>query len=452
MGVFGSTRLIPPKESGLLSSRCLDEHQSAPTTSTYYTKVVNGDPNDIVVTIGSNDPIPLEQAIRQGKVSVTGYTGPGGNPTGYNQVSFAIDFMRVNNLTDESIKVTANKFVVLGTSGHTAFGYDVSSLSGLSQRDLWAEQSKINAEQARIRAEQARIKEEQDRKIAEEKRQIEEMQRKTRCLEYMIEGKQRFLHLITDLVLVPGGTFKMGRTKGSGEDFEKPVHKVTIKPFYMGKHEVSQAFYALVMEDIPSLFEGTRNPVEQVSWYDAIVFCNKLSMLTGCTPVYSISGGTDPDKWGSVPKYGNSFWNAVICDWNANGYRLPTEAEWEYAARGAQNKPKYIYSGSKEIDAVAWYAGNNTPNGTKPVGTKEPNGLGIYDMSGNVWEWCWDWSGYYDKKAQTDPKGPATGKNRIRRGGSWYDDASSCRISLRTSTYSNSGNEYTGFRVCRNIP
>ncbi|MDR1277211.1 MAG: SUMF1/EgtB/PvdO family nonheme iron enzyme, partial [Treponema sp.] len=171
-----------------------------------------------------------------------------------------------------------------------------------------------------------------------------------------------------NMVLVEGGTFQMGST--NGQDWEKPVHAVTVKSFYMGKYEITQKEWAAVMGSNPSGSKGDTLPMEQVSWNEAIEYCNRLSLREGLTPAYRGSG------------------NAITCDFNATGYRLPTEAEWEYAAKGGnKDHISYEYSGGNSVDGVAWYR-ENSGKTTHPVGTKQPNSLGLYDMSGNVGEWC----------------------------------------------------------------
>ena len=218
------------------------------------------------------------------------------------------------------------------------------------------------------------------------------------------------------MVKVEPGTFMMGAIEGDVEvtNNEKPVHQVTLtKPFYMAQTEVTQALWQAVMDTNPSYFnEGGNLPVEQVSYNDAIEFCSRLSELTGHT------------------------------------FTLPTEAQWEYAARGGQNAPATptIYAGSSELAAVAWYT-DNCENTTHEVGSKAPNELGLYDMSGSVREWCLDWYGDYSSSAQTDPQGPSTGTNRVVRGGGWASWARECRISARMDFYP--GNRYgdTGLRV-----
>lgn len=242
-------------------------------------------------------------------------------------------------------------------------------------------------------------------------------------------------------VSVPGGTFTMGDTidDGVGSSNELPTHTVTLNSFYMGKYEVTQAEYSQYMQPGYSWTSnyglGDNYPAYYVSWYAILKYCNLRSMAEGLTPVYTINGSSNPANWGTVPTSSNATWNAAICNWSANGYRLPTEAEWEYAARGATNNPDYLYSGSDDINAVAWYTGNNTPYGSKPVGGKAANGLGLYDMSGNVLEWCWDWhsSSYYSVSPVSNPTGPASGSYRLLRGGYWYYNAPYCRVSYRGS-------------------
>jgi formylglycine-generating enzyme len=258
-----------------------------------------------------------------------------------------------------------------------------------------------------------------------------------------------------NFVSIPGGTFTMGDTHGEGSSYELPTHSVTLDPFYIGKYEVTQAEYSQYMQPGSSWTSGyglgDNYPAYYVSWYAILKYCNLRSMAEGLTPVYSISGSTDPANWGAVPTNYNTAWDAAICNWNANGYRLPTEAEWEYAARGATNNPDYLYSGSDDVNAVAWYGGNNSLSGSKPVGTKAPNGIGTYDMSGNLWEWCWDWysSSYYNSSPSNNPTGPASGSGRVVRGGYWDHSAYVCRVANRGFGTGPFSSEHIGFRVCR---
>ena len=215
--------------------------------------------------------------------------------------------------------------------------------------------------------------------------------------------------VIFEMVYVEGGTFDMGATTEQGSDAEsdeKPVHSVTLDGYYIGKCEVTQELWEAVMGSNPSHFKGAQNPVENVSWNDCQEFVSRLNSLTGRT------------------------------------FRLPTEAEWEYAARGGNKSLHYKYSGSDNIDEVAWY-NNNSGSSTHAVGTKSPNELGIYDMSGNVWEWCSDWYGGYSAGAQTNPQGPSSGSYRVLRGGSWINYAGNCRVSIRS--YDDPGNSNINF-------
>ena len=219
--------------------------------------------------------------------------------------------------------------------------------------------------------------------------------------------------VIFEMVYVEGGTFDMGATSEQGSDaydWEKPVHRVTLSDYYIGKYEVTQELWEAVMGSNPSYFIGAQNPVEYVSWNDCQNFIKKLSSLTGMT------------------------------------FRLPTEAEWEYAARGGKKSLHYKYSGSGNIDDVAWYY-DNSGSSTHAVGTKTANELGIYDMSGNVWEWCSDWYGGYSAGAQTNPQGPSSGYNRVLRGGSWYNGAWICRVSNRYDSAPGYGDYINGLRL-----
>ena len=196
--------------------------------------------------------------------------------------------------------------------------------------------------------------------------------------------------LINNMVYVSGGTFIMGGDESSDQT---PTHSVTLSSYYICKYEVTQALWRAVMGSNPSKFKGDNLPVEQVSWNDCQTFINRLNNYTG------------------------------------RNFRLPTEAEWEFAARGGNYSRRYKYSGSNYIGDVAWYCDNS--DRTHPVGTKQANELGLYDMSGNVWEWCSDWYGSYSSYSQNDPTGPNSGSNRVLRGGGWYIIAGGCRSSYR---------------------
>ncbi len=217
----------------------------------------------------------------------------------------------------------------------------------------------------------------------------------------------------------------MGSTAGDSD--EEPVHRVTVGSFYMKATEVTQGEWKAVMGNNPSRFKGDNLPVESVNWYDAVKYCNALSQLEGKTPVYRISG------------------SSVSANWGANGYRLPTEAEWEYAARGGKESRGYKYAGGNNVGEVGWYD-DNSEDKTHPVGRKRANELGLHDMSGNVWEWCWDWYGDYFSGSQTDPTGPSSGSYRVRRGGSWPDYGRSLRSANRYFSTPSSSYDFLGFR------
>ncbi len=236
--------------------------------------------------------------------------------------------------------------------------------------------------------------------------------------------------------LVQGGTFSMGSLSGDAD--EKPVHAVTISSFYMSKTEVSQSLWKAVMDTNPSYFteNSTNYPVEQVSWYDCLSFCNKLSLKEGKDPCYSVQNNITPSDWKS---------GTVVCDFNAKGYRVPTEAEWEFAARGGIRSANYTYSGSNNAEEVSWYAGNSYGT-TQIVGTKKANEIGLKDMTGNVWEWCWDWYGGYSSTAQSDPAGASSGTTRILRGGAW-DGFVNFRNTDRVSGSPGSKSNNLGFRL-----
>ncbi|GHT29260.1 hypothetical protein AGMMS49574_05540 [Bacteroidia bacterium] len=216
-----------------------------------------------------------------------------------------------------------------------------------------------------------------------------------------------------EMVYVQGGTFSMGCSGEQGSDCyydEKPLHSVTVSNFNIGKYEVTQAQWKQIMGSNPSVFKGDNLPVENVSWEDVQEFISKLNAATG------------------------------------KRYRLPTEAEWEYAARGGNRSQGYKYCGSNNLNNVAWYW-DNSSNKTHPVGAKSPNELGIYDMNGNVYEWCSDWYGNYNSSSQTNPTGPSTGSYRVLRGGSWDDYAEDCRVSDRLNFAPGYRGDDVGFRL-----
>jgi formylglycine-generating enzyme required for sulfatase activity len=233
------------------------------------------------------------------------------------------------------------------------------------------------------------------------------------------------------MVHVPGGSFEMGNPDSSvGMERERPVHTVTLSAFSIGKFEVTQGLYESVTGNNPSSIKWDTLPVENVTWYDAIEFCNKLSEMEGLQSVYTVNGK-------------NVKWNR-----NTDGYRLPTEAEWEYAAKGGDGSPgNYTYAGSNDADSVAWYR-DNSGKTTHAVGTKAPNGLEIYDMSGNVWEWCWDCFGKYSSGAQTNPEGASSGSHRVARSAGFAYPVRYVRSAYRSIIYPHKGYSI-GFRLVR---
>jgi formylglycine-generating enzyme required for sulfatase activity len=256
------------------------------------------------------------------------------------------------------------------------------------------------------------------------------------------------------MVLVEGGTFQMGSPLSEAERYdEETPRQVTVGSFYMGKYEVTQAEYEPVMGNNPSHFKGANLPVENVSWYDAVEFCNRLSLREGLTPVYTITkDGSDPDNKSA----GDTLRWLVRWNRNAEGYRLPTEAEWEYACRAGTATP--FNTGSNISADIANYDGNYPyTNGSKGIhrkktleaGSLPPNPWGLYEMHGNVWEWCWDWYGDYGAGARTDPGGAVTGAYRVARGGSWFSDAVSLRSAGRSYDIPSNRFNALGFRLAR---
>lgn len=241
------------------------------------------------------------------------------------------------------------------------------------------------------------------------------------------------------MIYVPGGTFHNGTSD------------VTVSNFYIGKYEITQAEYEAVMGFNPAsgFGDGTYNPVYYVTWYDAIEYCNRRSIIEELTPCYNYdSYDSNPDDWPVGWNRSDSNHTNVVCSWTANGYRLPTAMEWMFAAKGGNQSMGYTYSGSNDIDQVAWYF-ENSERMSHDVGSKAPNELGIYDMSGNVWEWVWDIHDDYPNAPQTDPRGPNSGTSRVVRGGSWFFKAIFCTISIHWPDDVTNEDSDLGFRVCR---
>ena len=268
------------------------------------------------------------------------------------------------------------------------------------------------------------------------------------------DEKSFCVRMAKEMVLIPKGDFMMGGLEDDedADDIEKPRHKVTLtRDFLMGKYPVTQALWESVMGSNPSHFKGANRPVETVSWLDVVAFGNKLSEREGLEPVYSGLGGYQlSHKFGDEDWLGNSkkatkLSKKISVSATANGYRLPTEAEWEYSARANQS---FKYSGSDNVDEVAWYD-DNSGYETHPVGQKKPNGFGLYDMSGNVAEWVWDWYGDYSSQSDSDLVGPNRGLYRVYRGGSWNHFAGYARISTRYEDCPDLERRDLGFRPGR---
>jgi formylglycine-generating enzyme required for sulfatase activity len=238
------------------------------------------------------------------------------------------------------------------------------------------------------------------------------------------------------MVLIPGGTFMMGSDKG--RDDEKPVHKVKLSPFYMDIYEVTQKSFLDLTGNAPSRFRDKRGPVERVRWTDAVLYCNARSKAEGLEPCY------DPNTW--------------KCDFTKNGYRLPTEAEWEYACRAGSTGELFFPGDRKHLTRYAWFRSNSREK-VHPVGKKRPNAFGLYDMYGNVLEWCNDnySKDYYKNSPVENPRGPAKGKKKVLRGGSWASWPKHCRSAERTADDPTTadicqGYDTYGFRCVRNAP
>ena len=257
--------------------------------------------------------------------------------------------------------------------------------------------------------------------------------------------------LTDNMVLVDGGSFWMDKRTG---------YRVNLSSYYIGKFQVTQRLWKKIMGINPSYFnDNGEKPVECVTWYDAVCFCNRLSMEMDLESVYELTQreyDTDDKDYQHIVKAD------VKIDIAKFGFRLPTEAEWEYAARGGNQNSNndYEFSGSNNIDDVAVYCknsrdlGTDNPNyGTHTVGSKNKNALGIYDMSGNVWEWCQDWKGDYPtEQIGSDPQGPASGAYRVLRGGSWFSVADSCRVSYRIDIAPDLRSFDNGFRLLLSSP
>lgn len=230
------------------------------------------------------------------------------------------------------------------------------------------------------------------------------------------------------------GCLNIEKINVQGGEFERKYIKVKVDSFFIGRYPVTQKQYEKVIGENPSQFKAENNPVENVTWYDAVEFCNKMSEMEGFQKCYS---GIEDN---------------IKCDFSQNGYRLPTEAEWEYAARGGSSSKGFTFSGSNEINEVAVYF-ENSGKSTKPVGGKKSNELGISDMSGNVWEWCWDWfvDDNYKGQSTDNPSGPFSGTKRVTRGGCWGRNEEYSQNTYRYSLTPSDKGSGNGFRIVRCI-
>ncbi|MBQ6269095.1 MAG: SUMF1/EgtB/PvdO family nonheme iron enzyme [Bacteroidetes bacterium] len=258
---------------------------------------------------------------------------------------------------------------------------------------------------------------------------------------------------------VEGGKFKMGADNGDDTNIvisSAPEHNVKLKSYYIGEIEITQELWHKVMKGNknkifidPGYFTGDKLPITNVSWYEVVVFCNRLSKKFSKEPVYSLYGNTDVDTWGAVPITNSDTWNNIKMNFFANGFRLPTEAEWEYAAKGGQYTSNFIYSGGNNLDDVSWNQ-DNSGKRTHVVGQKNYNELWLYDMSGNVWEWCWDWSAEYKRTwifSQNNPTGPSVGEKRIIRGGGFDSYLDNIKVTYRYADNANKKHIDAGARI-----
>jgi formylglycine-generating enzyme required for sulfatase activity len=236
----------------------------------------------------------------------------------------------------------------------------------------------------------------------------------------------------TEMVKIPGGKFIMG----DKDEVDAPPHEVVVGSFFMDRHLVTQEQFQKVMGANPSRWKGEKNPVEQLRWSDAVKFCNKRSELEGLQPCYDLK--------------------TLQCNFDANGYRLPTEAEWEYACRAGTTTPYFFGDGPAKVGDYAWFE-KNSGGHPRPVGQKQPNPWGLYDIAGNVWEWCNDFYkvDYYQESPRENPRGPNEGQNKVLRGGAWRFSAENCRSGYRYNENPGQsdvcfGYDIYGFRCVRN--
>lgn len=241
-----------------------------------------------------------------------------------------------------------------------------------------------------------------------------------------------------NMVKVNGGSFIMGSSEPEAYRWELPAHNVRLDDFYISKYEVSQKEYLSLVGNNPSYFNGENLPVERVSWFDAIKYCNLISEKEGLAVAYDLLTGNLVDEYGVF----------TLDTRKVKGYRLPTEAEWEFAARGGNKSKKYKYSGSDNIDEVGWYSENSLSQ-TFDIGMKKSNELNLHDMSGNVWEWCTDSYSVYSTDNMVNPYISKKVSGKVGRGGSWDSDIKDIRTSVRLFLKDSYNQDYIGFRIAR---
>ena len=276
---------------------------------------------------------------------------------------------------------------------------------------------------------------------------------------YKVSVKTPVSNIPEGFVEVTGTTITGSESWTPGSNVFVSGRGITIPDMYVCDHEVTRGEFKELMGTDPSTAsaydkDGNKltgdavlnNPVNYVNWYAAIAYCNKLSLKENLTPCYSVSGVTDWENlaYSLIPTSSNSTWDELTYDKEADGYRLPTEAEWEWLARGGEN---YTYAGSNTVDDVAWYKNNTNSQGTREVKTKKANGYGLYDMSGNVYEWCYDW--YGTVSSSTADTGASSGSNRVLRGGYWSDSDYWCKVCSSYNQNPDSRGSGRGFRVVR---
>ena len=322
--------------------------------------------------------------------------------------------LKAKKVCEEAVKMETH---YAGTRHAEMFNCDAENrMSALiSSRQLQEDIENKRLELEREQAEKERLERErkeraEKERIERERKEREEADKKRRETGYS-NGILKVNGIEYPMVYVSGGSFMMGSEDSNAYGDEKPVHRVTLSSYRIGKYEVTQDLWEAVMGSNPSRIKGARKPVEMVSWDDCQTFIRKLNSLTG------------------------------------QNFKLPTEAQWEFAARGGNSSRGYKYSGSNYIDNVGWYlesSGSTTHN----VGAKSPNELGIYDMTGNVEEWCRDWCGSYSSSSQADPEGPSSGSHRVGRGGDCVDGAWCCHITFRNNHTPDCRYFFLGFRLC----